>query len=306
MTTLSPAHRSKAPRAGRLAPFLSILAVALLATGCGRNEPAAAADASQVAAKVDGTEISVHQINYVLKRNKANPDSPESAKALRKQVLDKLVDQQLLVQKAVEDKLDRTPEVQMGLEAARRDVLADAYLQQVTATSSKPSDADLRKYYVEHPQLFSQRRVFQLQEITFSAKAPEDAKTSVKALVESGRPIDEVQKALTSRGVEFAKADTQRASEQISLELLPRMYGVRAGQGLIASNAQATTVIYVKAFEEAPVGQDAAMPRIAQFLTNQSLSENVSGLVKSLRTKAKLEYVGEFAEAEPAVPVSQK
>ena len=43
--------------------------------------------------------------------------------AARREVLDRLVDQELAVEKAIEKKLDRSPEVLLALENARREIL---------------------------------------------------------------------------------------------------------------------------------------------------------------------------------------
>ncbi|QHI99984.1 peptidyl-prolyl cis-trans isomerase, EpsD family [Xylophilus rhododendri] len=284
-----------APRWHRFAAPVAVLGVALLAAGCSKEAKPEAA--SQVAAKVNGTEISVHQINYLMTRSKANPPTPEAAKALRQQILQKLVDQQLLVQKAIDDKLDRSPDVQMNLENARRDVLADAYLQATSAETSKPDERQIKKYYADHPELFSQRRVFQLQEINFAASTPDAIKSAVTASVDAGRPADDAAAILKARGVEFAKADSQRSAEQISLELLPKLQRLRQGQGMVAANPQTVSVIYLKSYEEAPVSEAMALPRIAQFLNNQNLTQSLATLVKNLRSQAKIDYVGEFAEA---------
>jgi EpsD family peptidyl-prolyl cis-trans isomerase len=238
----------------------------------------------------------------VLTHSKLTADSPEAAKALRKQVLDKLIDQQLLVAKAVEDKLDRSPDVQMGIEASRKDVLANAYLQQASGSSSKPDDAQVRAYYSDHPELFEHRRVYKLLEVKFPATVPAEMLSSIKSAVDTGKPSDDVLKMISAGGVEVARAETQRSAEQISLDLLPRLYRLNPGQGLVTSTPQNVTIIYVKSSEESPIAQSAAMPRIAQFLTNQSLSQNVSTVMTNLRSKAKVEYEGEFAPSNVASP----
>ena len=286
-----------------LPPLVLAISAAMLASACSPTEPVVE-KAGQVAARVDGTEISVHQINHLLARANAGADNPETAKALRKQVLDKLVDQQLLVLKAQADKLDRTPDVQLALDAARREALANAYLQQYSASKPKPGETEVHRYYVEHPELFSQRRVFELQELNFSAKTPAETLEAITAMSVSGVPLEQMVAFLNARGVVFGRTDSQRASEQISLELLPRLYKVKAGQSLVASSPKTVSVVYLKGWQEAATSEVAALPRVAQFLSNQALSQALDDVIKSLRSKARIEYVGEFAaaEAETAAP----
>ena len=282
-----------------------VFAAALLASGCSPREPVAD-KTGQVAARVDDTEISVHQINHLLARANAGAETPEAAKALRRQVLDKLVDQQLLVAKAQADKLDRTPDVQLALDAVRREALANAYLQQYSASKPKPGDTEIHRYYTEHPELFSQRRVFELQELNFSARTPDETQAAITAMSASGVPLDQMVEFLNARGVVFGRTDSQRASEQISLELLPRLYKVKAGQSLMASGPKTVSVVYLKGWQEAATPEAAALPRVAQFLANQALSQALDDVIRSLRAKARIEYVGDFAaataEPETAAP----
>lgn len=81
--------------------------------------------ASQVAAKVNKEEISVHQINYLLQRQPGL--KPEQAESASKTALERLIDQELAVQKAEELKLDRDPRVVQALDAARREILSRFY-----------------------------------------------------------------------------------------------------------------------------------------------------------------------------------
>jgi len=152
-------HRlaARLPRTGRWSAAV-LVAVALAACG----DKSGPKPATQVAAKVGSEEISVHQINFVLSRSNTANTAPENAQRLRQEVLERLIDQQLAVGQAVQNKLDRTPEVVSQLEAARREVLARAYVQQVAGDLPKPTVDEAKKYYADNPALFSERRVFNL------------------------------------------------------------------------------------------------------------------------------------------------
>src|SRR5882757_1096990 len=136
------------------AGLAAIIAAALLLAGCGdkkdKDKPA-----SQTAAKVNKEEITVHQINFVLQQQRGL--APEQAASASKVALERLIDQEVALQKAQEQKLDRDPRVVQQLEAARREVIARAYVDKIAAGAPKPSAAEIKAYYGAHPALFSER-----------------------------------------------------------------------------------------------------------------------------------------------------
>ena len=88
----------------RLINFCWILLIAVLAVaGCEKGRM----PATQAAARVNSDEISVHQINAVLSNVKGI--APENTARIKQEILDKLIDQRLAVQQAIELRLDRTP-----------------------------------------------------------------------------------------------------------------------------------------------------------------------------------------------------
>lgn len=96
-------------------------------SACGNKDNKSVA--TQVAVKVGSEEISVHQINQILSRTNTTGATPEVTRSMSREVLEKLIDQQLAVNKAIENKLDRAPETVAAIEAAKQDILARTYLQ---------------------------------------------------------------------------------------------------------------------------------------------------------------------------------
>ncbi len=279
------------PRPARWA-VLALVAFALVACGDKVGKKAA----TQVAAKVGSEEISVHQINFVLSRTNTANSTPENAKRLRQDVLEKLIDQQLAVDQAVDKKLDRSPEVVSQLEAARREVLARAYVQQLAGALPKPTATEeAQKYFNDNPALFSERRIFNLQEILVPAAAGAEVADQVKAQVAAGKSMEDIANWLKGRGVRFGGNSATRAAEQIPLELLKTVHALKDGQTTIISNPQGFTILRVASSQSAPVAEAAALPRIQQFLANQRGAEAVSKAIKELRAKTTVTYMGDFA-----------
>jgi EpsD family peptidyl-prolyl cis-trans isomerase len=288
MTTLYLASRKTLLLAG------IAISIATLAA-CGNKEGKVAA--TQVAATVGSEEISVHQINQVLSRSNTSGATPEQVKAISRDVLEKLIDQQLAIDQATEKKLNRSPQVVADIEAARRDILARAYLQSVAAEVSKPSAEDAHKYFVEHPQLFSERRIFNVQEL----QAPADPATSeqLRSMAVSGKSIEDVANWLKAKGIRFGGGNATHPAEQIPLESLPKVALLKDGQSIVLDSAQGVTFMRVLASQPAPVKEEAAIPRIQQFLANQATSEAIKTTIKGLRAKTKITYMGEFGSTKP-------
>ncbi|MGV3499151.1 MAG: EpsD family peptidyl-prolyl cis-trans isomerase [Hydrogenophaga sp.] len=295
---------SRLPASPRVrAVVAASLAVALL-SACGRSEEGAPAQASQVAAKVGDSEISVHQINQALSRSAVNANSKEAVQTASRQVLERLIDQQLAVDQATEQKLHRSPDVVAQLEAARREVLARAYLQQIVSAAAKPGDEEIKAYYKDHPALFAERRIFNLQEIRVPQAGA--VRERLQAMASEGRPVEEVAQWLRAQGVVFGAGSATRAAEQMPLDLLPRVHALRDGQSLLVDAGDGATYLRVAASRQVPVSEQDAAPGIAQFLSNRRATEAMGNEIKRLRAATTITYVGEFdqAVAQPAAVAS--
>ena len=277
----------------------TLVVSALALSACGERPPEKKV-ATQVAAKVNAGEISVHQINYVLQRTPAIPQAQiETAK---RKVLESLIDQELAVQQALEAKLERSPAVMETIEAARREILARAYLEQAGGSKGKPTDEDVKKFYVEHPELFANRKIYRLEEIVF-AVTPERL-ASVKEQLGKGRPASEILAGLKLAGVEVGGGVSVKPAEQLSLDLLPKLAQVKEGQPQLLENGARAAIITVLATKPEPLDENKARPFIETYLSNQQKSESTRDIIKQLRDKAKIEYAGEFASAAAVVPVA--
>lgn len=278
-----------------LIPLLIIASLSLL-QGCGKEERQKAA--SQVVAKVNGDEISVHQINYVLTRSQGI--SPENADQAKKEILEKLIDQQLAIQQAEAGKLDRDPGVMQNIEAARRDILARAYLEKVVAAQAKPTVEEARKYYGDHPELFAQRRVYNLQEIM----APGASAADVKQIVSQSKSMQEVAATLKARDIKFAANAGIRPAEQLPMNVLAQLHGTKDGQTTVVELPQGVMILHVLASQTQSVGEAEALPRIQHFMANQRNGEAVANELKNLRNQAKIEQVGEVTISQNAKPAA--
>lgn len=256
---------------------------------------------TQVAAKVNKEEISVHQINNVLART---PNiAADQAKQASRQILEKLIDQQLLVEQAEAKKLDRDPNVLQQVEASRREILARAYVEQMGASIAKPSNDEVRDYYSKHPELFSERRIYNFNELSIANN--EGVLKELQEQMGKVRSINDVAEWLKQKNVVFTAASATKAAEQLPIELLPRLHQMKDGQIGILPMPGRVVVMQLAASRTMPVDQTKAMPVIEQFLLNQRKLELMNREMKQLREQAKIEYQGEFTAPAPQAAAPQ-
>lgn len=281
---------------------LTLLATALVLglSACGKKDDKKVL--AQFAAKVDSEEISVQQINQVISQTNTAGATPEATQAINREVLEKLIDQQLAVDRAIENKLHRSPEVMAQIEAARREILARAYMQQVADALPKPTADDIQAYFVEHPELFSERRIFNVQEIVVPMAT--GVAEQLRGFAAAGQPIEEAAAWLKVKGIKFGGSSATRAAEQIPLELLAQIHAVKDGHSVVMATDQTVTLLRVVSSQRSPVEKAAALPRIEKFLINQRAGEIVAANLKQLRANAKITYGGTFAMAADAVPMA--
>ncbi len=267
----------------------------LLLAGCGNNksEPEAKIK-TQVAAKVNTDEISVHQINFALQRLGKIPE--QQIKQANGQILEKLIDEQLLVQKAVEKKLDRDPRIVQAIDMAKRQILSQAYLEQVVTAAPSSAESEIKDFYSKRPELFGERRIYRFHEVTFQAK-PELAEP-LGMRVKSAKSISEITNWLGEQKIGFNVSSATKAAEQLPLSVLPALHKMKDGALELIVNQSKTNylVIQLAASQSSPLDEKAARTYIEQFLRNKKRGETAEGEVKQLRTAAKIEYLGDFVK----------
>lgn len=270
-------------------------------SACGQREPdARAAEVAEVAAQVGSSSISVNQINQVLDRA-ATPDaSRDAVQTAREKVLERLIDQQLAADQATRLELHTAPEVMAQLEAARQDVLARAYTEQLTNALPAPSPQAISQYYQDNPALFAQRRVFNLQEI----RVPKAGEVigELQKLAGQGRSMDDVAGFLRARQVQFGGGSATRTAEQIPLELLPRVHALEDGQSAVIQAGDSVTFLRVASSRLVPVSEAVAAPDIAKHLSNQRSAQAVGAELKRLREATTVTYLGDFDRSAARAP----
>ena len=275
--------------------YLPLLLAALVA-GCGDKKDEAASGVktpAEVAAKVNGAELTVQQVNYALQRI-PHLDKDQSA-AASLQVVRNLVDQEVIAQKARADKLDRDPSVVQALDAARRQILAEAYMSRKLGEPAEPTDAEVSAYFEAHPELFSKRKIYRLQEITI--KAPQDKHEAIRTRLTASRTLNDFAEWLKAENLTVKAAQGVKAAEQLPQQLLTKLADMPDGQAIVVNAPDGLLVIVLADSQVQPVTMEQAKPPIMRALQTQARQKAAKAELDALKAAAKIEYLGDYVAA---------
>ncbi len=288
MTSIKTLSSHK-PILGRAA-FLAVVVLAVFLSGCGDKKKDKVV--SQIAAKVNKEEITVHQINFVLQQQRALP--PEEAASASKQALERLIDQELAVQKAEDQKIDRDPRVLQQIEAARREIISRAYVERIGSGVTKPSPEEIKKYYDANPALFRERRIYNLQELAIEATPAQVEE--LRAKLQATKDVNEFVGFLNSGGYKFTGNQAVRPAERLPLSSLDKFAKLKDGQAVFNAMPNGAQVVVVAGSRSQPVDEEHARVAIEQFLLNERKRKIVEDDLKALRGAAHIEYVGDYVK----------
>jgi EpsD family peptidyl-prolyl cis-trans isomerase len=274
-------------------PVLAVVLVTAVLAACGSNSDAP--QSTQAVARVNDKEISVHQINLLAQRLPANLPAERIAEA-RRTILNNLVDQEKLVQYAIENKLDREATTMQQLEAVRRDVLARAAVERLGAQSPKPTSEEVRTYFEGNPGLFTNRRIYRFDEIVMPG-VPTNW-PSIEPQVLRAKSLREVSTVLKAEKIDLPMTQgVVRASEALPMNRLADFSKRKVGDIVVWAQPPRVVIGQVIDVREAAVDEATATPLIEQALTVRKRQETLASETKRLTEAAKVSFLGEFAQA---------
>lgn len=274
---LSPGTRF--PSLLRLPRMIAIVGLGTILVACGNFELP-----GQPVARVNGKPITEQQLgNELLRAAGAAQSGAQRGKALQE-----LVDRELLQAEAVRSRIDRDPHVAAALENARAEILAQAFLQSRVAYASAPSRGEIRAYFDKHPEKFSSRKLFHLNEIVLPSTG---VTAELKAAVDGARSLDDVSAWLDGHRIHHRQVRRVDSSTDLPERLLTRMQGMQAGQMFITQEGNSASLLAITEIQDSPLSFEAAAPQIERLLLSRRGRELGESELARLRAGARVEYV---------------
>src|SRR4051812_14370938 len=219
--------------------------------GCQRAE---ANRPAQVAAKVNGAEI-------LLEEGKGGKGGSAA------QALETIIERELLAQKALEAGLERDPAIAQSIDHARRQVLAQAWIERTGGAAAKPTAEEIRSFYKENEALFAQRRIYRLHEIVVAA--PAEMFDVLRAEAARAADLGEITAWLRARNAKFNEVHLTQPAEQLPLRYLPQLARMKDGEIAVFPSPLGAAVVQLIQASDAPLSEQQAAPVIEQFLAGR-------------------------------------
>lgn len=239
----------------------------------------------QALVSVNDQEITVLQLNDELKRAGIRADQYEAAS---KQLLESLIARQLIIEEAIRNKIDRTPEVMQARERANALIIANAYLQSIVNKVAKPSKNDIEEYFYSHPEYFAQNKQFDLTVLRLTKGSVD---IDLKAIIDAGKSLNEIIDWLDKKNVEYVRHLTSRNTTGLPSELAVIMREIDKNRIFVVTEKENDLLISINAVKENPITLKNATPFIEKYLMNQRYKQETDAEIERLRSLAKIEYL---------------
>jgi EpsD family peptidyl-prolyl cis-trans isomerase len=250
------------------------MALALVACGESKKD-----GSGQALVNVDGTEVTIHQLNTEL--------SKTGGQQATKQLLDALVARQLFVNAAKKAKMDSDPNVLAELERSRDLVLAQAYIQSKAGSIARPTRDEIENFYRQNPDWFGQRKQYDFYELVINGA---DMSPELNTLMGTPRPIEEVATWLEAKRINFTRLQVSKTTAELPAPMVAGLKTLSRGGLFVVNEGSSAVLASLMDVKNVPLTLIAATPQIEQYLIGQKQSQATEVELNRLKAEAKIEF----------------
>lgn len=255
----------------------------LFLQGC-NSEPT-----GQVLAVVNGEEITQQELNAELAE--LGQAAAGDKQAIRRQVLQQIIERRLLAQVAKEEGLDRDPTYIIRERRLNEELLVQMYGKKTADTVRVPNSAAVQNYIRENPGKFNQRTAYLVDQISFDV--PSDS--AVLKQLEADKTLADVEDTLKSLKIEYVKGKNSVDSGNVPTAVLNQILALPAGEPFVIPSQGKVVVSVITGRQPVAVNQRDAVPMAAQSMRAESLGKLMQSRLDEAKATAKITYQTDFA-----------
>lgn len=263
----------------RMKAVLLCAGAATLLSACDKKAPA-----GQVVATVDGTEVTMQEVNAEL----AGANIPEGAdkKNAQRAVLQRVLDRKLIAKEAEERGLNKTSEYIGQKIRMDETLLAQQYVKQQAASMAQPTAADIAKFMADNPNIFARREQLLVDQIRFQTPA----NPGVLRTLEPLKTQDAVAAQLAKLNIKSERTRSVVDTAVLPAPVVSKINALPAGEPFVLPARGILTINVIVGRRPAPIPQAQARQIAANGWREKQFSTMIQDKVKQLRSAAKITY----------------
>lgn len=238
----------------------------------------------QVVAIVNGEEISQQELNAELAGQNV-PDGVDK-KLVMREVLQRVIDRKLLVQRAKEQGINKDPEYLTQQRRLDENLLVSLLGKKAAAGIKIPDAPAIDKFMSENPQMFAQRTRYSLDQIQFDLP-PNPQRLSV---LEKDKTLAQVAASLDSLGIKYVRGSSVLDSATTPPALMQQISKLPPGEPFILPSGGKVYASVITGQQASPTPTEVARPAATEAIRRRELTDISTNMVKQARDAAKIEY----------------
>lgn len=269
--------------------FFLIAAMGLAVSGCGEKKPEAVSTGA-AAVTVNGHPIldAEIQTKYTMR-----DDGDGKTRPVSEQAMESLVNMELMRQAAIQAKLDGEEKTQAKIANSMRSILAMAYMEQLLESVSKPTDAEISAYYSQHPERYSARKQYAVQEIQIR-QAPDAAEAILEQLGKL-QGVDRFEKWLNENKIAHQTTPISVMTDGMPDDVLEKFKSSSVGNAIVLDGKEPMRILFIMSEQVQPAALEQVAQQIGNTLYEQRRKVQLDSALSQLRNKAKIEYVAPYS-----------
>lgn len=243
----------------------------------------------QVVAVVNGQEITQQELNAELNGQQIPPGADR--KAVMAQLLQRVIDRKLLVGKAKEQGLDKSPAYLAQVQRGQDGVLIEMMTSSAAKAVPVPDATAAQQFIAANPTMFGGRKRYQLDQLIFTAANDPALQAKLKPV----KTLPEVESVLTSSGIKFKRGSAQLDSAMLPAPIASRIAALPPGEPFVVPQNGQIVVSVIRSAVDIPTPAQQAQPAAVEIIRRQAVETAMRKQIEAARASAKITYDTGFA-----------
>ena len=271
--------------------YLLLLAVSI--TGCSSDPEKK--DAGRIAAVVNGVEITQREVTTLYGRSATPGVSEDVRRNQERAILAGLVRGELLAQKAVAEKLDRTPEFLITLHEARRQVLAGMAEKTMLASIKPLSDEAIQVVVKQNPLIFSERKLLVYEQVLMPV-VDVPFLNSLNVSAGNGASLSQLVDSIKGKKLQYQQVTQTQSTDQMQPAIARILSNAKPNVPILMRvEDKFAMVLMLKSAVPIPLVGDAALQTARNITSSQLRNAEFGKKMKDVVDASKISYYGEYA-----------